>query len=143
MATPFDPDVHRVALTDQNGNPLPIAFDPDANGGDGGFVVLEVDDVKEIDVKEIAGSSVFDHGEQDVASAGTSEQLPNNNCREATITAKKDNTGTIYIGGSTVSNASYGAYLDAGDVFTIAVENTDLIYIDADENGDGIVFCYA
>ena len=89
------------------------------------------------------GSNIFDHGEQDVAAAGTSEQLPDISCREVTISAKKDNTGTIYIGGSTVSNASYGVYLDAGDSFTKPVANTNLIYIDADENGDGIVFCYA
>lgn len=92
---------------------------------------------------EPVGSDTFDHDDQDVSTAGTSVQLPDISCREVTISAKKDNTGTIYIGGSTVSNASYGVYLDAGDSFTKPVANTNLIYIDADENGDGIVFCYA
>lgn len=49
MTTEYDPDVHRTALTDQNGNPLPIAYDPAANGGDGGFVILDASDIKEID----------------------------------------------------------------------------------------------
>jgi len=91
---------------------------------------------------EPAGSDTFEHGEQDVSTAGTSVQLPDIACREVTITAKRDNTGTIYVGGTSVSSTSYGTYLNAGDSLTKPVENANLIHIDADEGGDGVVFCY-
>jgi len=35
-----------------------------------------------------------------------------------TISAGANNTGTIYVGGSTVSSTNYGAYLNAGDTFS-------------------------
>ena len=41
MATEYDPDIHGNVLTDKNGRPLPQTYDPDANGGDGGFVPIE------------------------------------------------------------------------------------------------------
>ncbi len=39
MATDFNPNVHSI-IVGQDGKPVPQVYDPDANGGDGGFVVL-------------------------------------------------------------------------------------------------------
>jgi len=86
------------------------------------------------------GSSVLNHGSQDVATAGTSEQLPDQTCKEVTIIAKENNTGNIYIGGSTVSSTSYGAKLSTLDSITLSISNTNLIYIDSDNNGEGVTY---
>ena len=40
MSTEFDPNIHREVLTDQNGRVISHKFDPDANGGEGGFVAV-------------------------------------------------------------------------------------------------------
>lgn len=41
MGTPFNPDVHSI-LVDSDGNPVPQKYDPEANGGAGGFVVTQI-----------------------------------------------------------------------------------------------------
>ena len=89
-----------------------------------------------------SGSADFTHGELDVGTAGTAENFPNEPCREATITAKLDNTGKIYIGDEIVSDTSFGVYLEAGDSFTVSVSNLNQIYIDADNNGEGVRVLY-
>jgi len=88
------------------------------------------------------GSNTFGHGEQDVTTAGTAEQLATQDCREITILAKDGNSGKIFVGDSTVSASSFGAFLRSGDSVTIAVENTDMIYIDAENNNEGVRYYY-
>lgn len=75
-----------------------------------------------------------------VTTATTREQLASHACREVTIIAKDTNTGYIYIGGSDVSATVYGAKLAAKDSITLAVSNTNLIYMDASVSGEGISY---
>lgn len=89
-----------------------------------------------------SGSEIFGHEAYDVAVAGTSEQLTAQACREITITAKDDNNGKIYVGDSTVSNTDFGTFLRSSDSVTILVGNCDMIYIDADNGGEGIRYYY-
>ena len=48
MATEYDPDIHRNVLTDKNGRVINHKYDPDANGGDGGFVAVGKNDPMEV-----------------------------------------------------------------------------------------------
>lgn len=105
-------------------NPLPVSVvsggtGGGAGGGSGGTLTANV---------------------ADVATAGTAVQLPNVACSEVTIIAKKDNTGSIYVGDSGVSSSVYGAELEAKDSITIRVNNANLIWIDASGNGEGISY---
>lgn len=88
----------------------------------------------------VISSSIFDHGTQDVTTAGVAVALPSNVCSKVTVIAKRSNKGLIYIGGSTVSNSSFGADLAATEAFTEWVRNTSLIWINADISGEGVTF---
>ena len=83
-------------------------------------------------------SGIFNHGTQDVAVAGVAVALPSNTCSK--VIAKRSNKGLIYIGGSGVSNSSFGADLAATEAFTEWVRNTSLIWINADISGEGVTF---
>lgn len=88
----------------------------------------------------LSGSNVLIAKVQNVTTAGTRVQLPDQGCREVTIIAKRENTGYIYVGGDDVSNSVYGAELEAKDSITLQVSNTNLIYIDASVSGEGISY---
>ena len=75
-----------------------------------------------------------------VTTAGTRVQLPNYACREITIIAKEENTGVIYIGGADVASGVYGVKLKPRDSITLKLSNTNLIYIDASVNGEGVSY---
>ncbi len=75
-----------------------------------------------------------------VTTATTRVQLPDVACREITIIAKRANNGYIYVGGSDVAAAKYGAELAAKDSITLAVANANQIYIDASVSGEGISY---
>ncbi|MDD4775434.1 MAG: hypothetical protein PHG75_02900, partial [Syntrophomonas sp.] len=88
----------------------------------------------------LSGSNALKGATATVTTAGTEVQLPNYACREVTIIAKRANTGYIYIGGSDVSSTVYGAELAAKESITLAVNNTNLVYIDSSVNGEGISY---
>ena len=75
-----------------------------------------------------------------VTTAGTRIQLPSIPCKKVIITAKRANTGYIYIGGSDVSSTVYGLDLSNNEYRTIEVSNTNLIYIDSSVSGEGISY---
>jgi len=108
-----------VKVTTQDGNPV---------SSTNGFPV------------QLTGSNVIKGAVQNVTTAGTRVQLPNFPCREVTIIAKRTNTGYIYVGGNDVSSTVYGAELAANDSITIAVNNTNLIWIDASVSGEGVSY---
>lgn len=89
---------------------------------------------------QLSGSNVFKGVTATVVTAGTRVQLPNYDCHEVTIIAKRANAGCIYVGGSDVSSTVYGAELAAKDSITLVVNNTNLIYIDSSINGEGISY---
>jgi hypothetical protein len=82
-------------------------------------------------------------GSKNVASAGTAEPLSAVGLGfvEVIIQAKKSNTGYIYLGDSSVDNTN-GIQLQPEA--SQALEDGDLadLYIDADTNGEGVVFFY-
>lgn len=87
------------------------------------------------------GSEIFQHGSLLVASAGTAQQLASDQeCQEVLVTAKVANTGWIYIGNVGVSSSGYGLRLDAGESLRAAIENLNLIYIDASVAAEGVDF---
>lgn len=94
----------------------------------------------------LANKPAFTHGQKDVTTTGTAEQLPDvavPDGFELVVQAKPDNSGNIFIGNSKANAESTTArfeYLDAGDAITLKVTNANLVWIDASASGDGI--CY-
>lgn len=98
--------------------------------------------------------SVFEFGKApvnfvtDIPSAGATArvQLPSNAVTACTIQSKAANTGAVFIGGSTVTNASgvnEGISINPGDAYgPISVVNSNLIYVATATAGNDVkVFC--
>jgi hypothetical protein len=88
----------------------------------------------------VTGATTFKGAKQSVSTAGTKVQLPSYACTKVTIVALKDNTGSIFIGGSDVTQSVFGAELEAKDAVTIEVSNTNLIYLTSSVSGEGISY---
>lgn len=74
-----------------------------------------------------------------VTTAGTRVQLASNAVTNGFILeAPSTNTGLIYIGGSSVSSTSYGAELQPGQSTSVAIDNTNKIYVDSSVSGDKV-----
>jgi hypothetical protein len=86
------------------------------------------------------GSAQITANVLNVPTAGTRVQLPNIPCREVTVIAKRANTGSIFVGGATVSATVYGSDMSARDSFTFRVSNANMIWIDASISGEGISY---
>jgi hypothetical protein len=86
------------------------------------------------------GSDTLKGALSNVPTAGTRVRMPDYKCREVTIIALEENTGTIFIGGGDVSSTVYGAKLKARDSITLKVSNTNLIYINSSVSGEGISY---
>ena len=82
-------------------------------------------------------------GAKTVTTAGTAVQLAASAtaCKRIIMTAEDDNTGKIYYGGSSVSS-SLGDYLFAAQKVTIEIDDVSKVYIDADQDTDGVKFTY-
>lgn len=79
--------------------------------------------------------------EKTVLTAGIAEQMPDVAVPEgfeATITAKHDNAGRIYIGGTKAEAEAHHPGLGPDDVFHECVTNLNAIWIDADNDGEGV-----
>ena len=105
--------------------------------------IKDTDGIKKItdtvDV-QLSGSNLEVAAVVNVTTAGTRQQLPDKACREVTIIAKRGNTGYIYVGKDDVSSTVFGAELGELDSITLAVSNTNQIYIDASVSGEGISY---
>lgn len=76
-----------------------------------------------------------------VPTAGTAEQLPDVAVPEgfeAVIAAKHGNTGRVYIGGTKDEAENHYISLGPDDVFCEYVTNLNVIWIDVDNNGEGV-----
>ncbi|MAH48770.1 hypothetical protein CMI37_23285 [Candidatus Pacearchaeota archaeon] len=71
--------------------------------------------------------------------AGTRVQLGTNTCQSVTIKALVGNTGIMYIGDVTVDSTN-GFELSSGDSISLAVNNSDVVYIDSSVNAEGVSF---
>lgn len=56
-----------------------------------------------------------------------------------TVKANDDNTGSIWIGDSSVASGD-GLELSPGDGVPIDMSNINVLYIDSDEDGDGVSY---
>ena len=72
-----------------------------------------------------------------VPSAGTRVQFAYALLKSMVIKALVANTGTIYVGGQTVSSAN-GFQLAAGDVVAFDINNASAVWIDSSVNGEGV-----
>ena len=91
-------------------------------------------------VAELSGSNVAEAKVVNVTLAGTRQQLDDIDCSQVMIIAKRNNTGYIYVGKSTVSSTVYGAELGELDCVVLPVSNANEIYIDASVSGEGISY---
>lgn len=76
-----------------------------------------------------------------VSTAGTAEQFPSNDCKRVVVQALQDNDGAVTIGDANVVAAEAtqrGIRLFSTNRVEIYVNNTDLLYIDAENNDDGV-----
>ena len=91
-----------------------------------------------------SASSLGD-GVKDVSTAGTAERLvaASTSCKWVIIVAKCGNTGKVYVGASTVDAGNErGAPLDPGDSIRLDVEDLHEVWLDVENNGDGVSFIY-
>lgn len=101
-------------------------------------------DIGDVDVTSITlptGSATLSDSSQNVTTAGTRVQLTGAACKKIIITAKAANTGTIWVGGSTIA-ANRGIPLVALQNITLEVSNVNVVYIDSTVNGEGITYAY-
>lgn len=89
---------------------------------------------------EIAGSTDLKGAIKLVPSQGARVQLPSYPCSEVIIVAQRSNTGFIFVGGNDVTSAVYGVSLASLESITLSVTNTNLIYLDATVDGDGVSY---
>jgi hypothetical protein len=112
-----------------------MGYDPEGDN----FDRVRIDSGGNLKVSDV-GSQSINANVLDVTTAGTRVQFPNVVCKEVTIIAKKGNTGSIYLGSSTVSSTVYGAEIDAKDSITLKVANANMLWIDASTNGEGVSY---
>lgn len=95
-----------------------------------------------VDKVQIKAPGSISDGSKDVTTAGTAVPLSSSTtCLSVNVQAKTSNSGAIYVGGSSVDN-SRGAKLLAGDSIPIDIDNLNKVYIDSDNNGDGVTYTY-
>lgn len=86
------------------------------------------------------------NGKVTAAAIGANDRypLPDKAVSSCTLQAKSGNVGSVYVGGFTVTNAAGlnpGIKLNiTGSISNIAVTNSKMIYIAADNVGDGVTF---
>ncbi len=86
------------------------------------------------------------HGQKNVTSAGTAEQLPDvtvpDGC-QLTIIAKPGNAGTIYLGKSKADAESVTNRFDglvAGLAASLKIDNANKVWVNASDDGDGVSY---
>ena len=132
----FDPVIDGAAVAGTTAGMLAL-------GTDGSnYQVLSTDTTGRLRV-DTSSNPISGYGAQAVTTGGTPVQLPSNAATEITIKAEYANLGNIYVGTDGSVSSSTGLELSAGDAITIDLSaNTNEIYIDADNNGEGVRFLY-
>ena len=101
-------------------------------------------DIGDVDVTSTVQPTGFSAVAQFTTNIGTSAtQLDAQACKHADVMAKVGNAGIVYVGGSGVA-ATTGIALYPGDVYSVEVTNTNLLYgIAVNDNDDLQVVYYA
>lgn len=105
---------------------------------------LSINDVQtvqgSIDIDSIAIPSTLYAGQTTVAAAGTAVALTTSQAvKGVMIKALHDNAGMIYVGGSDVDSTT-GYVLDGGEQLFLDIANLATVFIDSDENDDGVSY---
>lgn len=80
------------------------------------------------------------NGNKNVTTAGTRVTLAGStSAKSVTVKAKRTNTGSIYVGDSSVSSAN-GFELRAGDSVSLDIANLQTVNLDASVSGEGVTF---
>jgi len=115
----------KVKISDDSGNTVAV----DTSGASNALkVALMAGDAIDIGDVEIKGHAAVFMFPMEVSSSGT--QFPDLACKHVDIMANLSNTDVIYIGVAGVG-ATTGIALYAGDVYSVDIENTELLYADA------------
>jgi hypothetical protein len=88
---------------------------------------------------EILGHGAVAQFTKDILESAT--QLDEHACKHADIMAKITNVGVVYIGGSSVATTT-GVALYPGDVYSVDVTNTNLMWAIAIEDNDDLQVVY-
>jgi len=114
----------KVAISDSSGHEVAVTDNRlDVNLGYDTSI-----DIGDVEIKGHATVGQFALNVRTVGGGGSGPtQLPDNDCKHADIMANISNTGIVYIGITGVS-ATTGIALYAGDVYSVDVENTQLLY---------------
>ena len=114
----------KVKIADNSGNEVAVTSNAlDVNIAGGASI-----DIGDVEIKGHATVGQFALNVRTVGGGGSGPtRLPDNNCKHADIMANISNTGVVYIGITGVS-ATTGIALYAGDVYSVDIENTQLLY---------------
>ena len=118
----------KVKIADNSGNEVAVtsnALDVNIAGG----ASIDIGDV------EVKGHATVEHFAQNVTDSAV--VLTDVTCKHADIMANVSNTGIVYIGASGVS-ATTGIALYPGDVYSVKVTRTALLYCISTVSGDDI-----
>lgn len=86
--------------------------------------------------------SIVGNGQTTVTTAGTPVQLASNTATTSiTIRAFASNSGKIYIGTVGVTSST-GFILSSDETVSIDLDNLDKIYLNSDNNGEGVSYIY-
>ena len=126
----------KVAISDSTGNEVGVT----SNRLD---VNLGYDTSIDIGDVEIKGHGSLDEGNNASISSSSATQLTASDtpCKHVDIMAAIANTGIIYIGGAGVTAAT-GIALYAGDVYSLDIENVNLLYALASVNTEDVQWVY-
>lgn len=96
-------------------------------------------------ITTLEGSDTVGDGSVTVVVAGTRVQFSDQSCKKVFVQAYDGNTGTVVIGGSTVVAAGAtrrgkAFFPGQGDWFNVS--NLNLLYVDALNAGDKIIYYY-
>ena len=128
----------KVKISDNSGNEVAVtsnALDVNIAGG----ASIDIGDV------EVKGHAAITGGSNLTVSDTTAEQINGDStsipCKHIDIVAGIANTGIIWIGSSNVV-ANRGVPLYAGDVYSLDIENVNLLYAIASVNNEDVQWVY-
>ena len=130
-----------VQIRDAEGNPIDFGTGV-SSGGSGGFRHIVVDKLPST-IPANDGNATIGDGSQTVTTAGTRVQLSTSSvpCKKVNIQAKVANTGSIYVGGSTVSSTRGIELLPLSSI-QMTPSDLNLVYLDSSVSGEGVIFIY-
>lgn len=119
---------------------MPYTFPQDVNQKAGAVHATEDGNDFYVPQREMGSQALSGFGVTNVTTAGTAVQMPTAACRKVLVIARQSNTGSIFVGGTGVTSASYGAELLAGNSLELELSNVNLLYINSSVNGEGVSY---